>query len=158
VESKLIGDLRYIQAEAMEQRTGATQVYSGWNASGGQGRALFNVGSRIRGYVYLPTAGCRRIRAAAWSSTPCAGHPWPVLGIGVYLQSDPNDPGKGYINGIDGRVNSDYSYYQWYMGTHYLRAGWNEVYLDFRQYDSYIAGQCDANLYIDYVAMRDVEC
>ena len=28
----------------------------------------------------------------------------------------------------------------------------------FRQYDSWIAGQCDSNIYVDYLALRDVDC
>jgi hypothetical protein len=156
-EQALAGDVRYIQAEAMGERTAATANYYGWNASGSYGKVLYNKDSRVRGYVNLPTAGYRRVRVAVWATRCSEWSYWPVLGMGIWKVGSPaNDPGTKYSRGIDNRVAANgYSYYEWNMGTHYLRAGDNEVYLSFDAYDQYIAGQCDANLYVDYIKFVD---
>jgi hypothetical protein len=113
-----------------------TDVWGGWT------RAFWGNGSRAGFYVYVPSSSWRHINVAGWASQ-CSYAPW----LTVYYHNCFGQSGCGG-GAFDGQIGAGYGSY--YMGTAYLRAGWNWIELTMSG-DQYQAGVCDANILVDYV-------
>lgn len=113
-----------------------TDVWGGWT------RAFWGNGSRAGFYVWVPSNSWRHINVAGWGSQ-CWSAPW----LTVYYHNCFGQASCGG-GGFDNVVGAGYGSH--YLGTAYLRAGWNWVELVMSG-DQYQPGVCDANVFVDYV-------
>jgi hypothetical protein len=147
-EQGLLGEVHGIEGENLNTATnldgstsGYTEPFNDCYASQGKTRAMWSR-STITGWFHAPYAGRRRMQITA-RGTKCAGA-FPL--IRVYVRN---------YSGLDNSGMNTTNYAQYYGGTWYLPQGYSQYWIEFPN-DCYINGE-DRNLFVDYVAFRDLE-
>lgn len=146
-----------------EEELGARHVYEtekgfapsyGWertiadgHASGGKAVEMLTKGLVFVNYENTVTR-TKRFHVAARGSS-CDG--WPKINVWIV---HPDGRREGRQTGpVDAPANGSYREYD--MGTFTIQKGLSQIAIEFPN-DHFAAGRCDRNLYVDYVAVRDL--
>ena len=148
---ELPGDLHYFQGESMATASGWNQTIGEWFASGGQTRAMWTNGTIFKNW-WNPSSGYRRYRVAS-RGTYCNGG-WPRMNFWV-VQPDGRREGVT-VYPITNYLEPGPSYYLQYAGTFYMHRGSTQFAVEFPNDAWGGPGGCDRNLFIDYVAIREL--